>query len=171
MSDSVLLAEFRKLVQAVFPTSPFWVPRRFRVIRMHTGDQRVELQAVRKTLGFPDILPISMAPGMAGLTAKLTPGCEVLVSFVDGDPAQPLITHFAAPDAAGWLPVEVVLDASSKVTVGASAGMVEVGSGSDVVADPTKRFVCWGDSVVFPGPGTAPLTAAPGTATAKAGRP
>lgn len=167
---SRLLDDLRAVVLACLPTSPFWVPRRFRVIEM-ASDNRVKLQAVVKALGLPNVLPVSMSPGMAGVWAKLTPGVLVIVQFVDGDPSMPLITHFEGPDGAGFLPVEATIDAVSVVAIGPTASTVELGSGADVVADPTGRFVRWGDSVVFPGPGIAVLAAAPGTATAKVESP
>lgn len=165
-----LLGSLKASILAALPTIPYWVPRRFRVIQMHAGDNRVELQAIQKSLLFPDVLPISINPGMAGLWAKLTPGTVVVVQFVDGDPSLPIVTHFAAPDDGGFLPLELYLDASSKVTIGASAGVVEIG-GEDTVADPTGRFVRWGDSVVFPAPGIGLLVPTPALPTAKVKTP
>lgn len=78
---------------------------RYRVVRM-SGD-RVELQAI--SLGVPDVLPISMAPGGAGLHAILTPSAEVLVQFVEGDRTRPVVTHFAGKDGVGHLPIELAL--------------------------------------------------------------
>lgn len=67
---------------------------RYRVV-LEGVDKRLTLQAIEKPRGFPDLLPISMWPGMAGLSATLTPGTEVLVDFVGGDPAQPVVRSFA----------------------------------------------------------------------------
>lgn len=80
---------------------------RYRVIRM-TGD-RVELQAVRKGAGLPDLLPVSMWPGVAGVHATLLPGAEVLVQFVEGNRTMPIITHFAGRDGTGFAPIELVI--------------------------------------------------------------
>ena len=55
---------------------------------------------------------------MAGMSAKLTPGSIVLVSFADGDGTQPIITHFEDKDGNGFLPVQVFIDASEKVFIG-----------------------------------------------------
>lgn len=106
---NLVLDSLAPLVRAVFPTYPYWVPRRFRVVQMHAGDNRVELQAVNPRLGFPDPLPVHVSPGMAGLRAKLVPGTVVVVQFVDGEPTQPVITHFAAAGEPGFTPVELVL--------------------------------------------------------------
>lgn len=98
---------------------PIYGPRRYRVVQM--SGERVELQAVDRSVGLPDLKPLSMWPGMAGLHAQLTPGAHVLVQFVDGSPAQPIVTHFVGKDGAGWAPAELVLDASSVIKVGAQA--------------------------------------------------
>lgn len=80
---------------------------KYRCVRM-VGD-RVSLQAVRKAAGLPDIEPISQWPGAAGVHARLTPGVEVLVGFVEGDRAQPVLVHYAGKGAAGHAPVELVI--------------------------------------------------------------
>lgn len=80
---------------------------KYRVVRM-SGD-RVEMQSVRRVVGLPDLLPVSMWPGVAGAHAKLSPGAEVLVEFIEGDRAQPIVTHFAGKDGNGFVPVEITL--------------------------------------------------------------
>ncbi len=81
---------------------------RYRVVRM-ASDGRVELQAVRRGAGLPDVLPVSMWPGVAGAHAELAPGAEVLVEFIEGDHTQPIITHFAGKGGAGFVPVSLAL--------------------------------------------------------------
>jgi hypothetical protein len=81
---------------------------RYRVVATR-GDLRVDLQAVRASSGLPDLQAVQQCPGLPGLAAELTDGAEVLVSFVDGDRAQPLITHYAGPGSNGFVAVGVVL--------------------------------------------------------------
>jgi len=78
---------------------------RYRVIRM--SSDRVELQLVRARVGLPDALPISQWPGVAGVHAELAEGAEVLVAFIEGDPAQPIVAAYAGRDGAGWVPVSL----------------------------------------------------------------
>lgn len=80
---------------------------RYRVTRM-AGD-RVELQAVKRIVGLPDLLPISMWPGIAGAHAEIAPSAEVLVSFIEGDRAQPVVLHFAGKDGTGFVPERLTL--------------------------------------------------------------
>lgn len=79
---------------------------RYRVVAMR-DDGRVELQAVRKAAGLPDVQPIAMWPGVAGAHAELAPGAEVLVEFIEGDPTQPILTHFAGKGGAGFVPTSI----------------------------------------------------------------
>lgn len=80
---------------------------RYRVGGMQ-GD-RVLLQIVRRAAGLPDLLPVSMWPGVAGVHALLTPGAEVLVQFVEGLRTQPVITHFAGKDGVGFVPISLTI--------------------------------------------------------------
>jgi hypothetical protein len=76
---------------------------RYRVVSM-AADGRVNLQAVRKAAGLPDVLPVPQRPGVAGAHAELTPGSEVLVQFVEGDPTLPIVTGFSQKGENGFSP-------------------------------------------------------------------
>ena len=80
-----------------------WGKHRFRVYSM-APDGRANLQAVRKVSGLPDVLPVVLKPGAPGLWGKLTQGSEVLVEFIGGDPAEPIVTGFAAKGEPGHCP-------------------------------------------------------------------
>lgn len=90
---------------------------RYRVMR--TSGDRAELQAISD--GFPNIGPISYAPGIGGAHAELAEGAEVLVEFIEGDPSKPRITHFAGKDGTGWTPISLTFDAQSLLTLGQNA--------------------------------------------------
>lgn len=85
---------------------------RYRVVRM--ASDRVELQVASARAGLPDVLPISMWPGVAGAHAELAPGAEVLVEFIEGDRAQPIVTGFAGKDGVGFVPTSLTLCGSSQ---------------------------------------------------------
>lgn len=82
---------------------------RYRVVAMHAADNRVELQAVRKGAGLPDLRPIAQWPGVPGALPDLAAGAEVLVEFIEGDPTQPIITGYAGKGAPGFVPVGLTL--------------------------------------------------------------
>jgi hypothetical protein len=168
--EGVLTSRLRRDLQAMVrhlvPELPYLAPVRYRISKANPGDDRWWLQVVARDAGFPDTLPIPVRC-FSGIKAVHALGAIVLVQFVEGDPYQPYVCAFAAPNDGGWLPTSLILDASSAVQVGPSAATTILGSGRNTVADSTGRFVQWGDMVVFPGPGTAALTPSPGTPTAK----
>jgi len=85
---------------------------RYRVIGMRS-DGRVDVQAVKVAAGVPDLQYISMWPGIAGAHALLTPGAEVLVEFIEGDRAQPIITGFVGSQGPGFVPGKLVFAGTS----------------------------------------------------------
>lgn len=95
---------------------------RYRVATM-LSDGRCELQAVRTATGLPDLRPVLQWPGAPGLAPRLALGAEVLVQFIDSDPAQPVITHYAGEGGAGFIPASFVLSASGNVGLSAGAAM------------------------------------------------
>lgn len=110
-----IASTLERMIEHVLGRRLFGVSR-YRVIAMN-GD-RVDLQAQATGGLVPDVLAVSMLPGVAGAHASLSPGAEVLVQFVEGDPTQPIITHFAGKDGTGWSPAALTLDAT-----GASASL------------------------------------------------
>lgn len=97
---------------------------RYRLVRM--AGERLELQAVRKVAGLPDLLPISVMPGIAGAHAILTPGTEVLVAFVEGDRGQPVALAFSGLDGPGFAPVALTLGGPSGAAAARLGDIVEV---------------------------------------------
>jgi hypothetical protein len=98
----------------------------YRVIDMQ-GD-RVEVQAVHPLDGVPDILPVSVWAGASGYRAKLTPASSVLVGFIAGDPTRPYVAAYEPPEADGWRPLELDLDATAAMSIGALAVAVTLGA-------------------------------------------
>lgn len=92
---------------------------RYRVSKI-SGD-RLELQAVRGAAGLPDLLPISMWPGVAGVHVEPAIGAEVLVEFIEGDRTMPIVTHFAGKDGVGWTPSKLIASASTSIKIGSAS--------------------------------------------------
>lgn len=148
MTDTPLMRVLRVLLPSVFPREPFAYLRRYRVIRMRPSVasaemNRIELQIVKKATGFDDVLLVQPWPGLAGSSSQLTPGCHVLIAFIDGDREQPIVTHFSTPDDNAWKPVSLRLDATS----------IKLGSGSPPAAARVGDVVDCG-SLVYVGPGS-----------------
>jgi hypothetical protein len=70
------------------------------------GDDRMSLRAVSP--GVPDLNMISPWQGIAGTRSRVTVGSEVLVQFIDGDRAQPVIVAYAPHKSNGFAPVGLV---------------------------------------------------------------
>jgi hypothetical protein len=108
---------------------------RYRVIKMR-ADGRVELQAVRKAAGMPDVQPLSQWPGVAGAHAELAPGTEVLVEFIEGDRSQPIITGYTGKGGPAFSPVELAF-CESTLRAARQGDLVQSGGvGTVVVLQP-----------------------------------
>ncbi len=118
------LAELMRSIVQRTSDGRIWGKYRYRVVRMST--ERVELQAVRKAAGLPDVMPVSMWPGVAGAHAELTPGSEVIVEFIEGDRTMPVITHFAGKDGIGHSPVSLTF-CGSEQAVARQGDLVQIG--------------------------------------------
>jgi len=94
---------------------------RYRVVTQG-ADKRVTLQIVQTTRGAPELLKdVDVWPGVASFKTTFAPGTNVLVVFVDGDAAQPIVVDIA-PDA----PPPVLIEVGALVT--------QFGSGAHPVA-------------------------------------
>lgn len=132
---------------------------RYRVMR--TNGDRVELQAIAP--GYPDIGPISYAPGLAGAHSTLQVGAEVLVEFIEGDRTRPRVTHFAGKDGVGWTPTATTIDASgASASIKLGANATEIPAWASKILDELTKIQVALNNAVAPAAGGA-LTWPPGT--------
>lgn len=101
---------------------------RYRVYGM--SGQRVELQAIARVAGVPDVLPVSMRPGVPGMHAELALGSEVIVEFIGGDPSFPVVRAFVGKDGATWIPKALEFDATNGIRLSETGAGVTVGPGA-----------------------------------------
>lgn len=113
LGRSRLIRDLQAVARAAIPELPYLHTYRYRVVKQNSGDNRWHLQAVSSARRLPDISPASVHPGVSGLVAELAQGSQVLVQFVEGDPGMPVITHFAAADDSGFIPVSLALCAGA----------------------------------------------------------
>lgn len=83
----------RALIEQAAVRAPYLKPYHYRVVTVGI-DGRLSLQAVNRSAGVPDSILIDVWYGVPGVTATITPGSEVVVSFLDGNPAKPVVTGF-----------------------------------------------------------------------------
>jgi hypothetical protein len=103
------LAAFRDLLDVVDPA------RRFRGVvecRVVTQEgERLNVQPVRTSLGFPDMDLVVVRPGAPGIRAEAALGSTVLVGFVNSDPARPYVAAFEDAEGDGFIPETLTLQA------------------------------------------------------------
>ncbi len=121
MIESRLLRAVRAIVTEITAPYRYHGLVRYRVVTQIAD--RFALQAVRKSADWPDVLPCKANPGIAGGKSNLTPGTEVLVCFIEGDPQLPRIVSYADSSDGGFAPGELSLDADS-ILLGAGAATV-----------------------------------------------
>lgn len=101
----------------------------YRVV-LQDDDGRLQLQVVDSTSGVPvAMLPVTVWSGMAGDSAKVAGGTEVLVEFTAGDKTQATVRAFD-----DTLPLERTVDATALVHLGPSAAKVALAGGIIPVA-------------------------------------
>ncbi len=93
---------------------------RYRVVSMAT-DGRVNLQAVSKFSGVPDLLRIEQWPGVGGAHAELSNGAIVVVQFLEGRRDLPVITNFQGKQGFNFVPDRVTFGASDPSTAAPAA--------------------------------------------------
>ncbi len=154
-------AAISRIVESLFPSWRYQRTTEFRVVQQR--GERLDLQPVRASSGLADVClaPVRLPPGLRALWAL---GSRCLVTFVDGDPAQPVVIAGDDPSSPGWLPRELVLDAGATVGIGASASLVELGSGTETPppANPVGRVIRYGDTIALPPPISADYVLVPG---------
>lgn len=105
-----LIASLRRIVQRTTDQRITW-PVRYRIGAM-SGD-RADLQIVKKGSGAPDALSVPLWPGAPSVHFEPATGAEVIVQFVDGDPADPVVMGFAGRGSQGALAKRLILGAAS----------------------------------------------------------
>jgi hypothetical protein len=108
---SRMSAALERIVGQFTARHRFYAPWEYRVVARTA--ERLDLQAVRASAGMPDLRAVKIRPGVGGARVHPTLGSLCLVSFVNGDPARPVVTSFDDQDGAGWVPTEIALQAGA----------------------------------------------------------
>lgn len=115
--------------------------------------ERLDLQPVRTAPGLPFLTRVRsrLAPGHR---VEHRPGSLVLVTFIDGSPARPAVVGGDDPEAPGWLPKAVYLEADGDVSLDGT--LVKAGAGWAPVVRQGDKI----EGVVVQGsPGSVVITA------------
>lgn len=139
---STTIALLTQIVEVAQPRAMLAFAYRYRVVSVGV-DGRLMLQAVSMSAGVPDLRFVRVIPGLAGSSSVHTPGAIVLVSFIEGDPGQPVVTGLAPEQDEAFVPLSTKIDATMKVEIGGSVPRASV-------AAFVGRFMRWGDYMVHP---------------------
>jgi hypothetical protein len=161
-ASSRLASTFDRIVQALTADRRLAGSWEYRVLQQI--GERLDLQPVRAATGLPYLTRVRarLAPGYR---VEHRPGSLVLVTFVDGDPSQPAVTNGDDPDAPGWLPQAIYLEAEGPIDIAADGdvsvdaiGTTTVGESSSVVSlgDGLQRIVTEGRKVTLAGTQQSP---------------
>lgn len=104
-----VLGAISNIVEALTDKHRYFAPWEYRVVQ-RTGE-RLDLQIVRVSSGMPDLRNVRIRPGVAGLRMRPKLGSLVIVAFVNGDPARPIVTAFDDAESPGFIPDETAVAA------------------------------------------------------------
>lgn len=132
------LAALRRIIEQLDPLRRFRGIYEYRVLQQVKMPDRewLDLQPVRVSIGMPNLNRVPIRPGMAGLRADVEPGTRVLVTFVDANPARPMVVAFQEPDGNGWLPIRLQLNATEGIELGGEGALPAARQTDPVVAGP-----------------------------------
>jgi hypothetical protein len=129
-----LMNDLRAMV-VEFSGRKFLQTHLYRIVSQN-DDGRLQLQAVHKTAGIPDTLPIAPWTGLSGAKVKYgsgSLGSLVRLAFLEGDPGQPIVDSYQP----GITPRETTVDAIVALHLGPSVAAVDLaGGGTALVVAP-----------------------------------
>jgi hypothetical protein len=124
-----------RLLAAHDPGARFRGVYEYRVVTQ--SGERLNLQPVRSRTLLPDLARVPVRAGVPGTKALHSPGSQVLVAFIDGDPSRPAVVGFDDPEQPGWMPLQLELGGpvtlgvarqTDPVIAGPFAGTITLGS-------------------------------------------
>lgn len=101
------LEVLKKLIGQLMPDYRYRGTYEFRVVSQE--GERLNLQAVRASLGLPDLRRVRVRPGLPGCRADVALGSMVLVTFVNADPSRPIVVGFEDAESGGFAPTTLEL--------------------------------------------------------------
>lgn len=130
---------FRAMVDAVTQWRDYVLLNPYTVSTVG-GDARVAVQPTdARSAPFPDAPALGHMAGIPGATYTLAPGANVAVMHLAADPGSPIVFgHLPGP-----LPVAVTFDASGSITIGGTAGAVNVGGAGAAALALASPLVTW----------------------------
>jgi hypothetical protein len=113
-ASSRLPSALQRLIDALTAAHRFRGAYSYRVVSQDAD--RLDLQPERASAGMPWLQRV-LPRYFPGLRVDHTLGSLVVVQFLDGDPARPVVTGGDDPESAAWLPETVRIDSDGDVEV------------------------------------------------------
>lgn len=139
------LAALRALVRSFFPQLVYWFAHEYSVAE---SDGTTFSGTPTDTTVSPQLTTrVPYSPSLAGSSCVVPVGTLAHVVFVNADPSKPRCVGFDLPA----IPTQATVDATGTMTVGPSAGTVQVGKTFNVISptDAVGHFVRYGDAVTI----------------------
>lgn len=128
-----VLTTFRKLVRAALPRIDYYATYFGKVVKWHSGDQTIDITPTDPRL--PGMAGIPFRHGLPGVTADVaigvTEGATVAITWLNGDPSQPVAFLWGGGEHVLQLTLNADLIALGG-TVGAEAAAKAVSMAADM---------------------------------------
>lgn len=126
-TDVRFLRAFWKLVRWALPVQfRYFGTYEFRIAKAYPGGSAattaLDLQATEDTVavGLTDVPKVQPWSGLAGAASAATTGSRVLVQFINGNGARPIVVSWAPNGDSGWLPASMTIDSVGAIGIGPS---------------------------------------------------
>lgn len=129
---------FARLLDAHDPGRRFRGVHEYRVVSQ--SGERLNLQPVRSRAALADLARVPVRAGVPGVKATHAPGSQVLVAFLDGDPARPAVVGFDDPEQPGWVPIALQLGPTPALGIARRTDAVQAGPFAGVITGASARF-------------------------------
>lgn len=144
------LSSLRRIIEQIDPRRRYRGVYEYRVVTQES--ERLNLQPIRVSTGMPTLQRVFVRPGVSGARADVALGSRVIVSFLDGEPARPIVVGFEDADGEGFLPTILELNASTQVGLGPGPARLAVARQTDpVIAGPFGGTITAGSTRVSSG--------------------
>lgn len=122
------LSGLRRIIEQIDPHRRYRGVFEYRVVTQE--GERLNLQPIRASSGMPSLQRVYVRPGVSGARADVALGSRVLVTFLDGERARPVVVGFEDADGEGFMPNVLEIDAHQALELGATATITTLANGT-----------------------------------------
>jgi hypothetical protein len=148
-STNRALTALRRILEQLDPGRRFRGLYEYRIVSQE--NERLNLQPIRVSTGMPDLQRVPVRPGIPGAKATHLLGARVLVAFVDASPARPIVLGFEESDGAGFVPVDLSLEASGEIALADGVGrVIREGDSISITPGTATAGIAQGEILIIP---------------------